>query len=188
MGTDWAGGTDGTYAPDDRIRAAEGRRQAKGMTHKESRERDAQIVDAYLSGATEVEISEQYGMPITRVPYILVKGGAKTNIPRTGRRFPEGYRKCDYSETRDAYLRGDGIAQIASSVGISESGIRRRLSVSGTPLRRIDQIYRRIPREDLIEMRLGGATVLATANAFGISKQRVSQLMKRHNLETQDQN
>lgn len=145
-----------------------GNRKGLGLTM------DAVIAD-YQAGATLMELGAKYGVSYMTIQRRLVDCGVQLR-PRTN------VVDRDTPAIAEAYQDGASVPDLAKQFGYSIPTIYKALRAANVPSRPRGKFIRREPKfqqrdQDMIEMRKRGKSLEEIASKYGVSRQRVHQII-----------
>lgn len=148
-----------------------GNRKGMGLTM------DNVIAD-YQAGATLMELGAKYGVSYMTIQRRLVDCGVHIR-PRTNK------IERDTPAIAAAYRAGATLTEISAQFGFSPSTVRQALRAADVPMRTRGRVWGRSSQSEqrereIITLRQQGRTCAEIANKFGITRQRVSQIVGRY--------
>lgn len=154
-----------------------------GLTHGNRKGMDLSmdsVIADYQAGATLMELGAKYGVSYMTIQRRLVDCGVHIR-PRTNK------IDRDTPSIAAAYRAGATIVEIAAQFNYSTAAIRQALRAAEVPMRprgpnpiRFNQSKER--ERNMIAMRMQGLTCAEIAKKYGITPQRVSQIVARNQV------
>lgn len=152
-----------------------------GLTHGNRKGMDLsmdRVIADYQAGATLMELGAKYGVSYMTIQRRLVDCGVHIR-PRTNK------IDRDTPSIAAAYRAGATIVEIAAQFGCSTATIYTALRAADVPMRPRGRVRGRSRQSEqrereIITLRQQGRTCAEIANKFGITRQRVSQIVARN--------